>query len=103
MKRPNRPIMTVGEKGRSKMAKKKAKLGLTRIRNKQYNVFVDAKRVTALRLAAGLTKTNAAKSIGWKVQKWHDFERARNPNPRIGTLLLVCKALRCEVQDLLRP
>lgn len=75
---------------------------LTRIRAKAYTKFVDAKKVKAARERAGLTKTQVAKALGWKPQQWGDFENARHPNPRIGTLLSVCKVLGCEIFDVLK-
>lgn len=81
--------------------KKKTKYGLTRIRVESYNEAVNGAAVKACRESAGLTQSQAATALGWTVQRWSDFEKARHPNPRIGTLLAVCSVLKCKVEQLL--
>jgi DNA-binding XRE family transcriptional regulator len=81
---------------------KRTESGLKRIRVKAYSNAVDGKLVKAARVKAGLTQTQAAAALGWPTQRWWDLESARHPNPRIGTLLAVCKVLGCEITDLLR-
>lgn len=63
---------------------------------------MDGKKIKSARERTGLNKTEVARRLGWKPQQWGDFERARHPNPRIGTLLAVCEVLKCELLDLLK-
>lgn len=75
---------------------------MTRIRTKRYAKPVDGQLVKVVRERKGLTKAQAAREMGWTAQRWWDLENDRHPNPRVATLLAVCKVLGCEVTELLR-
>lgn len=81
---------------------KRVKPWLTRVRVKEYIDVVDHEKVKAMRERANLTQAGAARAMGWTAQHWGDFEWARHPNPRIGTLLAVADVLGCDVPDLLK-
>ena len=51
------------------------------------------KACIARRKELGLNQTEAAARIGWTQAQWSDWERGHRPNPRLGTILKVMKAL----------
>lgn len=101
--RQNAPIYGAQRREGRTMAKKNAASVLTRIKVSTYTDCVDKNRIKACRQRSGMNGADVARALGWKAQQWSDFESARHPNPRIGTILAVCEVLGCEVTDLLRP
>lgn len=101
--RQNVPILGAQRRKGRTMAKKNIVSVLTRIKIGTYNDCVDKNRIRAYRERSGMNGADVARALGWKAQQWSDFESARHPNPRIGTILAVCDVLGCEVTDLLRP
>jgi DNA-binding XRE family transcriptional regulator len=86
----------------AKKSEKSSGYGLTRIRVSAYSKAMDGGKVKSLRDRAKLSQAEAAKSLGWTAQRWSDMENDRHPNPRLGTVLAICRVLGCEVTDLLR-
>jgi len=67
-----------------------------------YDSLVKFPEIQRRRKRAGLTQAEAAGFAGWKSQQhWANVENGRSKNPRIVTLAIIARVLRCKVRDLI--
>lgn len=64
--------------------------------------MLDPKKITARREQLTLSQVEAAARSQMTRQAWNAYESGRKSNPRLSTLLAICRALQCRVEDLIR-
>lgn len=90
-------------KGEQVPAKRKIKHRLDRTPLKVYNPTVDFGKIKEFRLKLGINQTEAAKRAGWQTQQqWANVENGKRPDPRLSTIVLVCRVLGCKVSEILK-
>jgi DNA-binding XRE family transcriptional regulator len=92
-----------GNRRKGFAVKKKIKHRLDSTSSKVYNPTVDFGKIKELRLKLGINQTEAAKRAGWETQQqWANFENGKRPDPRLSSIVRVCRVLGCKVIDLLK-
>lgn len=67
-------------------------------------MYIDNAKIRQLRDAQGLSQQAAGEAAGFDKAaariRWWDIESGKTKDPQISTVLAVCRALGCRVQDL---
>ena len=54
-----------------------------------------------LRISKGMTQPEIAEKLGYKTSMWQKLESGRTPDPRISTIVHICKTLNVSADWLL--
>lgn len=55
----------------------------------------------AFRKKFGLTQNEIANRLGWSVRQWQKLEYGTTPDPRLSTIVHICRTLEVSADDLL--